>query len=188
MRVTIAPLFFCILAGAACSSGGVDATFPTSFDAVVLERTGCLGECPVYTVRISADGKVSFEGSSYVQVSSGTRLINVQRLNALEAILGASRFVEVSKAKGEKEQLCGRLSTDSPSAYVTVVTGSESSRLEAYYGCDPTTYLRMVDWVAMSIDQLSGTAEWVEGNIDATAEKHRNEAIIWASPVESPPN
>lgn len=34
---------------------------------ITLERTGCEGTCPMYTLRISADGRVVYRGKQFVR-------------------------------------------------------------------------------------------------------------------------
>src|SRR5262245_49630613 len=42
---------------------------PESDPVITLERTACLGKCPVYTVNILDDGRVIYEGNRFVAVT-----------------------------------------------------------------------------------------------------------------------
>src|SRR5262245_35769512 len=54
--------FLCVLSHAAIASD----TREAEVTSVVMQRSGCLGPCPVYTVQATSDLVVTFDGQFYV--------------------------------------------------------------------------------------------------------------------------
>jgi len=68
---------------------------------ISLERTGCLGYCPSYTLTIYEDGMVIYNGRAYVSVK-GTHVskISTAQLESLVNRFLADRFFELEESRG----------------------------------------------------------------------------------------
>ncbi len=63
----ILAILFVILATACSSTKKVQKNLDLNpSDAITLERTGCYGTCPIYSLTIYGDGKVTYEGKRHV--------------------------------------------------------------------------------------------------------------------------
>src|ERR1700680_1928962 len=56
-------------------------------ETIQLERTGCYGTCPAYSVTIHGDGKVEYNGKSHVK-EMGTREVRIEtdKIRALASV------------------------------------------------------------------------------------------------------
>jgi hypothetical protein len=164
---TLAPL-------AACAPGRapdvqVGGGAPVSgVDSLVLEREPCFGFCPVYRLRLAADGRVRFE--SRQRGDSGrveTDSLDPARVRALADSaerIGLADFPE--RIMGSP--LCGRQATDMPTATVVLHTPARTTRVVDYHGCMPTeadsAAARRVERLRAFealIDSVAGTTRWL---------------------------
>ena len=142
---------------------------PAADFSLTLERTGCEGFCPWYSVTILSDGSVRYEGKAYVhREGSRKKTIQVSDVNKLIHELRNEDFFHWE----EKTDLC----VDYPEVRITAsLNGQHKQVLE---GCSaPGKVLAL----AQEIDTISGTRNWV-GNVreeliqkqkETTAEKCR---------------
>jgi hypothetical protein len=130
----------------------VDALLATDY--VELQRTGCFGSCPTYTVRISADGQVSWHGDRWVRVNGpATATVNPADARALLERLRTNGFWE----------LCDTYSTrvtDGATVSTTLHVGNHEKRVSDYLSKAPDS-LRMFE---REIDSLAGTHRWINGD------------------------
>lgn len=132
-------------------------SMPMPNDTVItLERTGCYGYCPNYTVSIYASGRVVFEGRQFVATRSAESKIppeDVQRL--FDAILG-SCFMEA-------RPLYGAALTDLPWSETTVRFDTQVKTVR-HIDVGRETGCGMLDALtanANAIDRVAGTARWI---------------------------
>jgi len=116
---------------------------------ITLERVGCLGSCPDYTITIRRDGSVRYEGRAYVH-TEGVRKKTIPAS-------AVQKLIEKLKDKGffqweEKQTVC----VDFPEVHITAtLNGQEKHVLE---GCNsPGQVLSL----ANEIDRVSGARAWV---------------------------
>jgi hypothetical protein len=137
-------------------------TAPSDGDTMVtLERTACLGTCPVYTVSIDALGNVVYEGKRHVRVTGKqTARISPARIAEILERAERLRFFDLENQYLEAEYPDGseRTVTDLPTTIVTITHAGRSKRIVDYYGAPAglTDLERLVDEVAQ-------TRQWVEG-------------------------
>ena len=119
-------------------------------DFVELQRTGCLGSCPVYTVRIFADGRVVWKGKSAVKVR-GDATSHV-------ALAEASKLIEKFIASGfwDLPDQHGRSSVDGPSSITTLHVGKREKRFPDNPGTSPI----WVELLGLKVDSLANTKQW----------------------------
>src|SRR5436190_20985122 len=80
-----------------------------------MERTGCYGSCPAYTVTIHGDGAVEYDGKRHVK-ESGTQKarLELDTIKALTKEFAKANFLTLSEDySGEN---CTRYCTDMPTA------------------------------------------------------------------------
>ena len=121
-------------------------------DFIELRRTLCYGRCPIYRVRIYADGRIEWTGESFVRVT-GPATANV-------APEDARALIEKFRAAGFWS-LCesyDRRITDVPAAITQLhIAGSEKSVRDRANAAP--------DWLRESehaIDALAGTSRWIK--------------------------
>ncbi len=129
---------------------------------ITLERTACFGTCPVYTVTISGDGTVSYDGRQFVGVT-GTQRAHVDPavVRALVDDFKAIGFFELRDAYREVENPDGTTTsvTDLPTIRVSLRIGDRSKEVVDYFGAPKP--LRDLE---RRIDAIAGTAKWVEAH------------------------
>ncbi|HEX4783830.1 MAG TPA: DUF6438 domain-containing protein [Candidatus Sulfotelmatobacter sp.] len=128
----------------------VGQTGPTANDfSITLERVGCLGSCPDYTVTILGDGSVRYEGRAYVH-TEGVRKKKIPR-SAVQKLIEKLRNEDFFQWE-EKKMVC----LDFPEAHITAtLKGQHKHVLE---GCNsPGKVLNLAD----EIDRISGVRVWV---------------------------
>jgi hypothetical protein len=117
-----------------------------------IERGPCYGRCPVYTVRVFADGAVEFEGRQHV----GTVGVATGKLSAAELVQLAAAF-ESRRFESLKAEYADPRTTDLP--WVTVSNGRKTVR---HYTGDESAPKALTELEA-AIDRLVGTARWLAG-------------------------
>ena len=127
--------------------------FPESIeknDFISLERTMCLGTCPVYSVKIYADGRVEFIGRHFVSVF-GEQYYRIP-------IDKASRlfdFVRDNQISSSKSKYIAEI-TDGPSHFIELSLASKKIKIVDYLGREIamphaiTELERMVDKAAQT--------------------------------------
>ncbi len=123
-------------------------TYP---DYVELGRTGCYGTCPDYTVRIGADGKVSWYGRYFVTLK-GEMKSQVSREKA-------TALIEEFRKQGFWG-LCGnylRSVTDNPTYWTIVSIDGKTKKVEDYAVSAPK-WLQDLD---KQVDELANTKPWI---------------------------
>ena len=116
---------------------------------ITLERIGCLGSCPDYTITILADGSVQFEGRAYVRAEGAHKAtISASAVQKLIMRLRNENFFQWE----EKKEVC----VDFPEVHITAtLNGQHKQVLE---GCNsPGKVLRL----ANEIDRISGARHWI---------------------------
>jgi len=126
---------------------------------VTLERAPCFGSCPVYRVWVSADGTVGYEGKAHVrQLGRANGKIGTDQVQALLEELDRAGYTSLAASYTPGQPTCGRSSTDSPSAVMTVRLHGKSRRVEHYYGCAsaPGSLIAM----EQTIDRMLNSSQW----------------------------
>jgi len=126
----------------------------TSGDWVELQRTGCLGACPAYTVRLYAGGSVRWHGDGFVTVR-GDAAGEVDPAQA-------ANLIQQLRDQGF-ESLCGSYSrpiSDNPRYITTVSVAGKPVRVSDYASSAPQ-WLRDFD---DRIDAAADTHRWRHGD------------------------
>ncbi len=121
---------------------------------VALERGGCEGICPWYSVTIRGDGSARYEGQAYVRIE-GVRKYVIPRSQVQQLIqdLREEDFFHWE----EKTDLC----VDYPLIKIDVILGQKHKEVQE--GClAPGKVLEL----AKKIDRISGSKAWVGTTMD----------------------
>jgi hypothetical protein len=158
-----------LLAGVgACSpaqNGTIDGGRPSQVvvDAeshVAMQRFPCFGTCPVYSVRIDADGTVTFNGERFVEsIGTSTGAIDSSAAVALMESLVEAGIHEMADSYTHDAKECGPYHTDAPRVILTLRTSGRSKTVEHDHGCGdaPDALRRMQE----RVDSVAGVARWV---------------------------
>lgn len=123
-------------------------------DFVELSRSGCYGSCPIYTVRISANGDVTWKGRMFVN-ATGERHATIKAEDA-RALLERFRTPQFWS-------LCGsytRMITDSSTIETQVEIGGQSKTVSNYADSAPAWVADLED----AIDEAANTHQWRHGD------------------------
>lgn len=128
--------------------------------AVRLERSACLGGCPVYSVAIGGDGSVRYEGREHVErVGAATAKVPPA---AVQAIVEAARdagFFTMADRYAYGEPTCPLYTADSPRAFISITSGGRTKRIEHDYGCENGPPALVA--IAKRIDSVAGAERWL---------------------------
>jgi len=121
---------------------------------ISLTRTVCYGFCPAYTVTISSEGDVRYEGRQFVN-AVGERTSSIPRadVEALVARFDAIGFDQL------QDEYRGEM-TDLPTTTVSLTRNGRTKTLVDYGGTS-VGMPRTVRELQAEIDQVAGTAQWV---------------------------
>ena len=119
---------------------------------ITLERQGCFGSCPGYTVHIDGDGRATYEGGGYVDVL-GTHHYRIPPLDVAKLVesLRASDIWSLRRA-----YTAGI--TDNPTYMLTINMGEQEHRLEHDVG---------------QMAGMPSTVSDFEEEVDKTAHSHK---------------
>lgn len=140
---------------------------------ITLERTACLGDCPVYRVTIHGNGKVDWEGIDNVAAMGrldGKSVVSREKLEQLARQVDDARFFDRNQfGEIEQDPICstaGSTTTCSFSAHYcsdtthAKITVSRNGRTKAIDNdhCDDKPG---IDELEETVDQLAGSLELI---------------------------
>jgi hypothetical protein len=157
----------CLLAASLGPAPAAAAEAASAGDEIVLtlERTSCFGECPSYSLTLSGDGKVVYEGTRNVKVEGKREFtVDPERVRALARALEeigffslpdefATREVEVKDGSGRKVKVLASVS-GLPAAITTLRIGGRSKTVRNYF-MGP----KELSDLELRIDELAGSKE-----------------------------
>lgn len=136
-------------------AGSGKAPAPRSIVAT-LDRTACFGTCPAYRLTIWSDGRVEWEGRSFVKVKGRkTATLTEADLKALRAAFAEARYFDLGEGFDCYEM------TDNPSATTSYQEGGRSRTIRHYHGCRSKEGAATLSKLEDRIDAITGTARWV---------------------------
>lgn len=133
---------------------------------ITLSRTSCFGYCPNYTLTISADGVVTFEGREYVKTKGTVKSrISRKQLQQLISEFKNLNYFSLRDQYQSEEDGCSTVWTDYPSATTSIRINGKSKSILHYYGChkDPgnAMYPKGLTELETRIDEIVGTERWI---------------------------
>ena len=136
---------------------------------ISMERTGCYGECPTYSVTINGDGRVVFEGKQFV-AHVGSAQIQIAKVGVISLVnrflavrffdLPANYDVISSVRPGSRGGLIvlTHSITDVPNTILRLRLGGQDHTILMRYQV-PTELKEL----ALAVDELAETTKWVKG-------------------------
>jgi hypothetical protein len=163
MTMTVRVAFSLVIGLAATAAAqGVDVPPDTI---IHLQRTSCLGSCPIYTVTIDARGAVTYVGERFVRVVGvGTAQIAPSVVATLLARAERIGFFDMRDAYRAIENPDGTVTsvTDLPTKIVSVTVNGRTKRVEDYVGAPDA-----LGEFERLIDEAAGTKRWIFLDEDA---------------------
>ena len=144
--------FVMAVAFAACAP--VDAPAQEGPVEITMTRTVCYGFCPAYTVTITGEGEVRYEGRAFVD-AMGQRTATIPREDVVNLL---ARFDEIG-FDGLQNEYRGRM-TDLPTTTITLVRDGRRKALVDYGGTSVGMPHAVRDLQA-EIDRVARTSQWV---------------------------
>jgi hypothetical protein len=128
-------------------------------EAISLERTACFGRCPVYRIRVTRAGAVTYEGRANVRlIGSATAEISPDSVASLLRELEQAGYFTFSDRYVVSEPTCHRYTTDSPSAISSATFRGRTKRIQHDYGCGGVPGALTV--LEQRIDEVLGSDRW----------------------------
>lgn len=131
---------------------------------VTLQRSTCYGNCPSYTVTVTADGQVNFVGHAHVQAGSASGLATPVQLAHIFAAVKQAGLHSMRDSYVGSDDGCEMVMTDQPGVKITVVEAEGSKTVDFYNGCTGAiadAVRPRIEQLARSIDQQLDTARWI---------------------------
>ncbi len=126
---------------------------PDSKVAITLERSGCFGSCPSYSVTVSTEGIV-FDGHSDVDVPGK----HADRVDADEVRSLAKRFASLDFYSMDDSYAAGV--TDNPGYSLSISIDGKTKKVSDYVGREVGMPAVISEWEE-EVDQLGRTQQWV---------------------------
>src|ERR1051325_1613391 len=105
-------------------------------DLITLERTACFGACPMYTVTIASNGRVTFEGRRFTKVSGIAHgKITGKAFRRLVKEFEAINYFSLPDRYTPGTPDCPRMITDLPSANTSLRLRGKLKTVMQYHGC-----------------------------------------------------
>jgi uncharacterized protein DUF6438 len=119
---------------------------------ITMQRTPCFGTCPAYTVTITGDGRVDYEGKQFVHVTGkATATIPPAEVAALVDAFEKADYFNL------KDRYTANI-TDMPTTTTSIRIGDRFKQVIDYY--DAPQVLKQLE---REIDRVARTAQWVSG-------------------------
>jgi hypothetical protein len=116
-----------------CACSKQATTVPSDFS-LTLDRSGCMGSCPVYEVSLAANGVVTLDGREYLKAGlpSSWTLSTVQRQRVFERLRRGPFLNLTQKRVGAA---CVQFWSDNPGFRISAVVDGTKHELWYNYGC-----------------------------------------------------
>ncbi len=130
------------------------------FKKIFLKRTACYGHCPVYSLKISANGQVNYSGEIFVGVEGQKSWqLDAQAVKELNDLIKKYDYFNI------KEQMITMMSTDSPGCITEIrMKDGRKRKIKNDYGCNQ--WPLKLKAFENRIDQIVNSAQYVEENGD----------------------
>ena len=129
---------------------------------ITLERTRCYGFCPSYLLKISATGKVTFEGRFSVKfVGSAESSISREKLGELIRVFEKINYFDLRAAYETPNDGCKDWVTDGPTAITSLTINGRSKLVRHYSGCRGIAVLAELEKLEQAIDDAANTEQWI---------------------------
>lgn len=143
---------------------------------ITLERTGCYGTCPTYTVAVSGDGTVVFSAFYFAKVNGVNQWkksgvikshISDEQVRQLVAEFDRANYFSLQDFYRDAKDGCPAVETDQSSAYTSIQLNGRKKSIQHYLGClyegrDSVTYPKELVALETAIDQIVDSKQWMQ--------------------------
>ncbi len=134
---------------AACASAKPEVALSEKYPVISLDRSGCFGSCPAYTLTLRGDGSATYIGKSDVQrVGNWRAKVDEKSLRYLMSAFEAIKFFELKDVYDD-------MVTDIPTYTLSYQLGDSTKKVTDRFG--PPPGLRELE---RSIDSVAETLKW----------------------------
>ncbi len=154
-------LLWCVVGAENCGS---QRTIPAD-TFITLTRTNCFFTCPDYTVTISAQGKVVFEGRANVKVKGRFETtISREKVQLLIEAFEKAKFFSLRNRYSLPQDGCRVYDGDAASATLSIILNGKSKSVDHYLGCHQKkgTSVRALMELESLIDDLTNTTHGID--------------------------
>ncbi|HXM98893.1 MAG TPA: DUF6438 domain-containing protein [Candidatus Dormibacteraeota bacterium] len=151
---------------------------PDSHVEIKLERSGCYGTCPAYTVTVRTDGIV-FDGRAFVAACGR----HTQTADAEEVRKLAQKFVDADFYSMDPTYFASV--TDSPGYDLSITIDGQTKKVQDYVGVEkgmPAVITELED----EVDSFAGTERWIAGSHGAAKKRRHWPSRVWGSCKPTP--
>ena len=131
---------------------------------ITLTRSECFGKCPDYTVSVTADGTVTFEGRKFVKTKGVAKdSVSLDAVRQLIAAFEDAGFFSLRDSYPSDEDKCSYW-TDHPSVRISLRLNGKTKSIYHYHGCVDEarrTYPAGLTELEDRIDEVLGTQGWI---------------------------
>lgn len=131
---------------------------------VTLQRTSCFGSCPSYTVTVTQEGQVSFQGHTHVRTANASGHAAPARVANIFSAVKQARLRSMRDSYVARDDGCEVVMSDQPGVKITVVDATGSKTVDFYNGCTgavANAVRSRIEQLAKSIDEQLDTARWI---------------------------
>jgi hypothetical protein len=121
---------------------------------VSIQREACFGSCPVYSLTVSGDGSVTFQGEDYV-LMTGTHTSSVSP----ESIEELVQAIEETGYFDLRNQYTAYEVTDNPYTTTTVTLDGHTKTIRHYHG-DRSAPEQLTRF-EKTIDRIANVQQWI---------------------------
>ncbi len=133
--------------------------------ALRMERTQCLGNCPVYKLEVLQNGYVSFEQFGFSEKdASATKskgkienTLSQEKITQLIAEVDKVDFFSLSSEVGE----AGNCATDHSTIILSIQLRGKEKKINHNLGCAGTNDLKQLENLENKIDDIVETKGWI---------------------------
>ena len=159
-----------------------ESQIPTELS-IDMQRTGCYGTCPAYTVSLQPSGKVTFDGRGFTKIIGRAEdVINDEKKEQLVAEITKADFFKLDDAYTQESRNCPTTRTDNSTVTLSIRLNDKSKTVVHYLGCrrvrerdknntSDLPVIKETDWLSdiypqnlyvleNKIDEIVGTQRW----------------------------
>ena len=135
---------------------------------ITLERTGCEGACPRYSLKVLADGRVVYRGKQFVRTKGKAEIrLTREQLEQLLAEFEKAEYFSLRNGYQYRADGCPSSGLDYPSAVTSFRINGRVKTIAHDYGCrekspdgDSRVYPGELFALEQRIDEIVGTSRW----------------------------
>jgi hypothetical protein len=131
---------------------------------ITLQRSGCIGSCPNYTVTATPDGNVVFKGHAHVLATNARHRVDRTVYNNIAVTLERANFRSLQSSYVSQHDGCTSVAVGQPGMKITFVKAGRSKTVEFNEGCvgpAADAVRPVIERLARIIDRQLDTPQWI---------------------------